>query len=109
MAEEASATTTSQAPTSGPARTTLDSAGVAAERQKPATTPKGLSSAEATARLARYGRNAIEAHTESRWRKLATYFWGPLPWMIDGAALISLLRQDWSDFLLVTGLLVYNA
>ena len=82
---------------------------MAAELQKLETTPKGLTTAEATSRLARYGRNAIEAHTESRWRKLATYFWGPLPWMIEAAALISLLRQDWSDFLVVTGLLVYNA
>src|SRR6185436_1762063 len=84
-------------------------AGVAAELKKLATTPKGLSTAEATARLARYGRNAIEAHTESRWRKLATYFWGPLPWMIEAAALISLARRDWSDFAVVGGLLIYNA
>jgi H+-transporting ATPase len=109
MAEEASAMTAGQAPTSGPARTTLDAAGVVAELQKLATTPKGLTSAEATARLARYGRNAIEAHTESRWRKLATYFWGPLPWMIEAAALISLVRRDWSDFFVVAGLLLYNA
>src|SRR5262245_25374113 len=109
MAEEASATTVSELPTSGPARTTLDAAGVAAELKKLAATPKGLTTTEATARLARYGRNAIEAHTESRWHKLATYFWGPLPWMIEAAALISLLRRDWSDFFVVTGLLLYNA
>ena len=66
---------------------------------------KGLSSAEAAARLAKFGRNAIVAKTESRWKKLATYFWGPLPWMIEAAALISLLRRDWSDFVVVGGLL----
>ena len=88
---------------------TASSAVVAAELRKLDTTPKGLSAAEAMSRLARYGRNAIEAHTESRWRKLATYFWGPLPWMIEAAALISLLRRDWSDFVVVGGLLIYNA
>jgi H+-transporting ATPase len=84
-------------------------AAVADQWKKLDATSKGLTTAEATARLARYGRNAIEAPTESRWRQLATYFWGPLPWMIEAAALISLLRRDWSDFLVVTGLLAYNA
>lgn len=82
---------------------------VAAELRKLDTSSNGLSSAEATSRLARYGRNAIEAPVESRWRQLASYFWGPLPWMIEAAALISLLRRDWSDFAVVTGLLLYNA
>src|SRR5262245_22036715 len=71
--------------------------------------PTGLSATEAAARLERDGRNAIETHTESRWRKLAGYFWGPLPWLIEAAALISALRGDWPDFGVVTGLLVYNA
>ena len=88
---------------------TTASANVAAELRTLDTTAKGLSTPEAASRLGRYGRNAIEAHTESRWRKLATYFWGPFPWMIEMAALISLLRHDWSDFLVVAGLLVYNA
>ena len=88
---------------------TTASAKVAAELRTLDTTAKGLSTPEAASRLGRYGRNAIEAHTESRWRKLATYFWGPFPWMIEVAALISLLRRDWSDFLVVAGLLVYNA
>ena len=92
-----------------PPSTTTASAAVATELRKLDTTPKGLSAAEATSRLAQYGRNAIEAHTESKWHKLATYFWGPLPWMIEAAALISLLRRDWSDFAVVGGLLIYNA
>ena len=32
-----------------------------------------------------------------------------MPWMIEAAALISLLRRDWPDFFVVAGLLVYNA
>ena len=88
---------------------TLDAAGIAAALGKLDTSAKGLSGAEAATRLARYGRNAIDAHEESRWRKLAGYFWGPLPWMIEAAALISLFRRDWSDFFVVAGLLFYNA
>jgi H+-transporting ATPase len=87
----------------------IDSSPVVAELRKLQTTPNGLSSADAGSRLARYGSNAIEAPAESRWRELAGYFWGPLPWMIEAAALISLLRRDWSDFFVVAGLLLYNA
>jgi H+-transporting ATPase len=89
--------------------TTLDAAGIDAQFKTLDATRKGLTSAEAATRIAKYGRNAIVAHTESLWRKLATYFWGPLPWMIEAAALISLVRRDWSDFAVVGGLLIYNA
>ena len=107
MAENLSTTPARREPAAPTA--TTESIAVAAELLKLETTAKGLSTSEATSRLGKYGRNAIEARTESRWRKLATYFWGPLPWMIEAAALISLLRRDWSDFLVVAGLLVYNA
>jgi len=69
----------------------------------------GLSSDEAKRRLAQYGRNALEERTESRWHKLLSYFWGPLPFLIEAAAVISALRRDWPDFAVVTGLLLYNA
>ena len=46
-------------------------------------TTKGLSSAEVGDRLKRYGPNALAARTQSKWHKLATYFWGPLPFMIE--------------------------
>jgi H+-transporting ATPase len=69
----------------------------------------GLSSAEAAQRLAHYGPNAIDEKAESKWRKLLAYFWGPLPFLIEAAVLISALRRDWPDFCVVAGLLVYNA
>ena len=56
--------------------TTLDAAQIDAAFKTLDSTSKGLNSAEAATRLTRYGRNAIEAKTESRWRKLAAYFWG---------------------------------
>jgi H+-transporting ATPase len=89
--------------------TTLDAAAIDAQFKSLDATRQGLSSTEAAARIAKFGHNAIVAHTESLWRKLAAYFWGPLPWMIEAAALISLLRRDWSDFAVVGGLLLYNA
>ena len=88
---------------------TLDAAGIAAEFAHQGSSAGGLSAAEAKARLAQFGPNLIQAHEESRWRKLLGYFWGPIPWMIEAAALISLARKDWPDFAVVTGLLLYNA
>ena len=69
----------------------------------------GLSSDEVKQRLAQDGPNALEDRTESKWHKLASYFWGPLPFLIEAAAIISALRRDWPDFAVVAGLLLYNA
>src|SRR5271167_4580501 len=68
----------------------LDAAGIAAEFAKQHSAPTGLSAADAKSRLTQYGANTIRAHEESRWHKLLGYFWGPIPWMIEAAALISL-------------------
>ena len=88
---------------------TLGPAAISVELGKLGTSPKGLSADEAKSRLEKYGPNAIQAHEASRWGKLAGYFWGPIPWMIEAAALISFLRRDWPDFAVVGGLLLYNA
>ncbi len=70
---------------------------------------EGLSSDEAKKRLDEYGPNAIVAEEESLLRKLLGYFWGPIPWMIEAAAVLSLLVQHWIDFAIITVLLLYNA
>lgn len=89
--------------------TTVDAAGISKELARLGSSANGLATADAQSRLQKYGPNAIQAHEESRWHKLVGYFWGPIPWMIEAAALISLARQDWPDFAVVTGLLLYNA
>ncbi len=87
----------------------LDAAAIAAKFAELKSSDKGLTSDEAKARLAKDGPNAIVAREEPLWRKAFAYFWGPIPWMIEAAAIISLLRQDWPDFIVVAGLLIYNA
>ena len=39
----------------------------------------GLSSADARARLAQYGSNAIREEKKTLFQRLLTYFWGPIP------------------------------
>ncbi len=70
---------------------------------------QGLSSDEAAQRLEQYGPNALEEKQVSVLRRLLGYFWGPIPWMIEVAAVLSALIQHWADFLIIITLLIFNA
>ncbi len=71
--------------------------------------PDGLNSSEAQQRLLKYGPNELEEKELSNLQKFLRYFWGPIPWMIEAAALLSALIGHWPDFGIIMGLLVYNA
>lgn len=58
---------------------TLNSTEIQSKFSELKTSPKGLTSIEAQDRLAKDGPNAIQAHEESRWKKLLGYFWGQFP------------------------------
>jgi len=80
------------------------------ERAKPdEAVIKGLSSEEATQRLQQYGPNALEEKKVSSIRMLLGFFWGPIPWMIEIAAILSAAVQHWSDFFIIFALLLFNA
>ena len=49
----------------------------------------GLSQAEAEKRLARYGPNEIAETKANPFLKFLTYLWGPIPWMIEIAVILS--------------------
>jgi len=68
----------------------------------------GLSSAEAAERLRRIGPNALAEKRISPWLRLVGYFWGPIPWMIEAAAILSLILGDWSDFAIIAVMLLVN-
>jgi H+-transporting ATPase len=70
--------------------------------------PEGLSGAEAGKRLERYGRNEIEEKKENPILKFLSYFWGPIPWMIEAAAVFSGLVRHWEDFIIILVLLLAN-
>jgi H+-transporting ATPase len=59
---------------------------------------KGLSREEVEERLRKYGPNTIEAKEESWLHRLFRRFWGPIPWMIEVAAILSAAVQRWEDF-----------
>jgi H+-transporting ATPase len=70
---------------------------------------QGLSAAEAQKRLSQFGRNALEEKKVSPLARFLGYFWGPIPWMIEVAAVLSALVRHWDDFTIIFALLVFNA
>ncbi len=72
------------------------------------TTEKGLPSSEAATRLQQYGPNDIVEKKRSAVLAVLLYFWGPIPWMIEAAAIISAFLQNWDDLVIISALLVVN-
>lgn len=68
----------------------------------------GLDEAEARNRLQEYGYNEIAEKKSSPLLKFLTYFWGPIPWMIEAAVILSALVRHWPDFFIILVLLFAN-
>jgi H+-transporting ATPase len=84
-------------------------AGDGSDGPSPMPHADGLTTAEAEERLARLGPNAIEEKRPSALLMLAHYFWGPIPWMIEVAALLSAVIGHWADLAIILVLLMFNA
>jgi H+-transporting ATPase len=69
----------------------------------------GLSSSEAEKRLTQYGPNEIQEKKVNPLIKFLRYFWGPIPWMIEAAVIMSAVIQRWPDFAIILTLLMVNA
>lgn len=77
-------------------------------RQLEAST-QGLARAEAQRRLNRYGPNEIRENRPNPLLKMLSYFWGPIPWMIEAALILSAVNHRWPDFGIILVLLLANA
>jgi len=73
------------------------------------SSPDGLNQSEAQKRLTQYGPNEIEEKKTNPFLKFLTYFWGPIPWMIEVAVILSGVVGHWPDFFIILLLLVSNA
>lgn len=73
------------------------------------SSPNGLTQAEAEKRLAQYGPNEIEEKKPNPFLTFLTYFWGPIPWMIEAAVILSAVARHWPDFGIILLLLLANA
>ncbi len=72
------------------------------------TSPEGLSQTEADERLTRYGPNEIIEEKPNPILKFLSYFWGPIPWMIEIAVILSGVVGHWPDFFIILVLLIAN-
>ncbi|KKG15650.1 metal ABC transporter ATPase [Methanosarcina sp. 2.H.T.1A.6] len=76
--------------------------------EKLSSSERGLTDSEAKERLQKYGPNEITEKKTSVIVKLLGYFWGPIPWMIEVAAVLSAVLHRWEDFAIILALLLLN-
>jgi H+-transporting ATPase len=77
--------------------------------KKLGSSPDGLTQAEAQKRLTQYGPNELVEKKTNLLLKFLGYFWGPIPWMIEIAVILSGVVRHWPDFFIILLLLVTNA
>jgi H+-transporting ATPase len=73
------------------------------------SSPDGLTQAEAQKRLTQYGPNEIKEKKSNELLKFLSYFWAPIPWMIEAAVILSAAARHWPDFGIILLLLLANA
>ena len=78
-------------------------------QKKLESSTEGLTQEEAKKRLDKYGPNEIEEKKTNPFLKFLTYFWGPIPWMIEAAVILSAIAKHWPDFGIILVLLLANS
>jgi len=73
-----------------------------------ADTERGLSTEEAEQRLRQYGENTIEEEEKNPLLVFLSYFWGPIPWMLEAACALSGIGGHWEDFFVIFAMLLIN-
>ncbi len=73
------------------------------------SSPDGLDGPTASNRLKQYGPNELEEKQASKLVRLLLTFWGPIPWLIEIAAVLSALIEHWADFSVILFMLILNA
>lgn len=78
-------------------------------KKKLDSSPKGLSKEDAEERLQKWGPNELPEHKVNPILAFLGYFWGPIPWMIEGALVLSGVVRHWADLAIISLMLVANA
>ena len=78
-------------------------------KKKLDSSAEGLSKEGASERLEKYGPNELPEHKVNPILAFLGYFWGPIPWMIEGALVLSAVVRHWADLAIISLMLVANA
>ncbi len=76
--------------------------------QRLGATAAGLTSEEAAQRLVELGPNELAEHQRLLLLTFLSYFWAPIPWMIEVALVLSAVARHWADTIIIGVLLVMN-
>jgi len=69
---------------------------------------KGLTKKVIRQKREKYGWNSIEEENESWILRLLKNFWGPIPWMLEAACILSAVSGRWEDFGVIFFMLLIN-
>jgi H+-transporting ATPase len=78
-------------------------------KERLAIPPEGLSEDEVRKRLDQFGPNSLVEEKVNPILKFLSYFWGPIPWMIEIAVFLSAIVRHWDDLIIILVLLIFNA
>ncbi|MFX1409458.1 MAG: plasma-membrane proton-efflux P-type ATPase [Promethearchaeota archaeon] len=73
------------------------------------TNKVGLTESEIKSRIEKYGYNEIPVKKVRPIVKFLKNFWGPIPWMIEIAAILSIIIGQWDDFIIIIAMLLINS
>ena len=91
------------------AQTSTPGSPAAAGRSGTAPDPAdGLTAAEAARLLRDVGPNELPTPKRSVLLELGSHFWGPIPWLIEAAIVLTAAVQRWTDFSIIAVLLAVN-
>ncbi|TVS83395.1 plasma-membrane proton-efflux P-type ATPase [Mycobacterium helveticum] len=107
--DEKSPPRNSAAPTKADPQGDLKSLPMPELEKQLASSVNGIGAGEAGKRLIQYGPNEIAEKKTNQLLKFLGYFWGPIPWMIEVAVILSGVLRHWPDFIIIFVLLAANA
>jgi H+-transporting ATPase len=70
---------------------------------------RGLTSAEARARLKQFGPNAVVEEKPHPLKDFLKRFWAPIPWLLEATIILQLFLHEQVEAAVVGGLLILNA
>ena len=73
------------------------------------TSPNSLTESDAQERIGRFGRNEVTEKERNPVLDFLSRYWGPMPWLLESAMVLSYVLGHYLELAIVFGLLTTNA